>query len=217
MESHSLLQKLSQEDRSRLLSLSRKIRAQRTAKLYDTGTCHEPAIVFVAEGLLEIRTEERVTGFLGRDDAYLSPLLSDLRSGAPEQLVVASQAGGVFYLTPAPAVWALAAQSPAWFRQLLEYSLRADATRRVHLATVKGASPSVAVARALHQVAQVAQPNAAHPSLEPIAQSSIASFVGITRETVSRVLRELQASGVVKRDRDGYSLQQPSSNSFDGL
>lgn len=176
----------------------------------------------VASGLLRVglptdataRAELITTNFLRVNDIYLSgPLAQADRPNISELTLVAALPSAV-YVLPMDIVRGLCTQYPSISMALVDISLeRANMLRR-QLRRRSTLSAEKMVARVLHELTQLA-PQGTRAFSKRISQALIASYTGLSRGVVNKVINDLEQRGQLRRSGDSIQLEE--SDEYDTL
>jgi CRP-like cAMP-binding protein len=193
--------------------LARHAGLQRAAKdevLYRRGDAAAGCYALVT-GLVKLTLQApdgaaKVLRLVGPGETFGESALFDRRPQPVNALVLADSE---LVFLPAPALYELLDHDRAFARALL-----AGLAQRVHMlvADIEAYSLSSGtqrIAAFLHSLAGAADPAAPARVRLPANKSVIASRLGVTKETFSRLLHELTAQGLVEVSRRDIALLDP--------
>lgn len=197
---------------AQLHRLARQAQLRALAKdtlLYERGDaatgCHVLARGLVKLSLRAADGSEKVLRLVGAGESFGESTLFDAQ---PQPVTARLLADCELVFLPAPALFELLERNRAFARALL-----ANLARRIHvlIGDIEAYSLNTGaqrVAAYLHALADPAQPAPARVRL-PANKTVIASRLGITKETFSRLLHELTAQGLVEVSRRDITLRDP--------
>ncbi len=195
-----------------LRRLARSAELRRVAKdtlLYQRGDpaagCYALVYGLVKLSLLAPDGSEKVLRLVGGGESFAESVLFDQQ---PHPVTARALADSELVFLPAPALFELLDRDREFARALL-----ADLARRIHvlIADIESYSLNTGTQRVAAYLYALADPSLAPPARVrlPANKTVIASRLGITKETFSRLLHELTAQGLVEVSRREIVLPDP--------
>lgn len=205
---HPLLSSLSTKDRKALIQCSefRSFRRNDLVIEADEWTDH---MYCVTGGLLRVvargnfNNADVTTDLIRRGDIFHGPFLSVDRYQAVSTLIAALPSS--VYLVPVAAVRELCSKHPEIALGLVDLSMQRMGLLRRQLRRVSSLSAEALVSRVLHELTQLA-PASSGGYDKRITQAVIASYSGLSREVVNKIMRDLESRGLVRRDGLGIHV-----------
>ena len=195
---------------AQLRKLARRSRLHRAAKdtlLYERGDTATGCWA-LAEGLVKLALRgpdgaEKVLRLVGPGETFAESVMFHARPQPVDALVLADSR---LVFLPTEAVYDLLDHDRAFVRALLE-----DLSQRIHMliADIEAyslSSGSQRIAAFLHALADPSDPAPSRVRL-PANKTVIASRLGITKETFSRLLRELANQGLIEVEKRDILLR----------
>lgn len=217
---HPLMANVPPTERAALIECS-ELRSYRRSDNVLAAQEWTGSIYFVTNGLLRVVEHgsgpdgDATTDFIHRNDFFLGATLQEDRHRATQTLVAALPSS--VYLIPIPAMRRLCEAHPDVAMALFEMAARRIRMLRGQLQKVSSLSSEDLVARVLHQLTQLA-PASTGGFDKRITQAVIASYSGLSRELVNKIMRDLESRGLVWRDGQGIHVgAQFASTHIGGL
>jgi len=208
---HPLLANVSRDEREALVKVTelRSCRRNEVLLQAEEWTDH---IYCVASGLVRVvvhssgDSSDATTDFIRQDDFFLGPTLTESRYQSDATLIAALPSS--VYLVPLATVRSLCARHPEVAVGLLELVMKRMSGIRKQLRRISSLSSERLIGRVLHDLTQIA-PAGASGYDKRITQSVIASYSGLSREKVNKIIRDMEGRGLIQKDDE--SVQVPPS------
>lgn len=201
---HPLVANLPIEEREALVRLCEYRAVRRNEVVLREGKV-TAAVFCVTSGLLRtvvkgVNSEAEITtDFIKRGEFFLAGALLDMPCKAKASLVAALPT--TVCLIPAYALAKIGARFPSVAMGLLAFALKKAEALRAMRGQVSLDSVESLVCRTLHELTDVA-PAGERRYDKRISQAVIASYVGVSRESVNKVMRDFEHRGLAK-EADG--------------
>jgi len=199
---HPLLAKMPPAEREALIKRS-EFRSYRRSETVMAAQEWTDCIYCVTSGLLRVvehgsdPSGDVTTDFIRRNDFFLGPSLGEDRYVARQTLVAALPSSA--YLIPIPVARKLCEDHPEVAMGLFEFAATRIRALRSQLRKISALSSEDLVSRVLHQLTQLA-PASTGGFDKRITQAVIASYTGLSREVVNKIMRDMESRGLVWRD-----------------
>lgn len=199
---HPLFANVPPAERAALIKCS-ELRSYRRSETVMAAQEWTDRIYCVTSGLLRVvehgsdPTGDVTTDFIRRNDFFLGPTLREDRYMARQTLVAALPSSA--YLVPIPAARKLCEAYPEVAMGMFEYAATRIRSLRSQLRKISALSSEDLVSRVLHQLTQLA-PASTGGFDKRITQAVIASYTGLSREVVNKIMRDMESRGLVWRD-----------------
>ncbi len=205
---HPLLASVPARAREALVRLIELRRYRRNEVVLQAGAAVE-SLYCVGSGLLRVvvpgpNDAAVTTSFLSPDDLHLGAPLTGPRPPSDLSLVAALPSS--VYLMPLWTLQRLCAHYPEVPQVLLQTQLRQMGALRKQIRRRTTLSAERLVGRVLQELTELA-PEGEQAFDRRISQGVIASYAGLSRPMVNKVLRDLEERGLVQRDGDAVHVQ----------
>ncbi|RYF79490.1 MAG: Crp/Fnr family transcriptional regulator [Comamonadaceae bacterium] len=172
----------------------------------DEWTSH---VLCVGSGLLRVTVAGAVAGaevttdFLRQDDFFLGDSMHTGRYQSGASLIAALPSS--VYLVPVAQLHALCLRFPQLGFELMQQQVRRTQALRQHLRKVSTFPSDVLVGRIMHDLTHLA-PTESGGYDKRITQAVIASFSGLSREQVNRILKDMEGRGLINKGGGGVEV-----------
>jgi CRP/FNR family cyclic AMP-dependent transcriptional regulator len=205
---HPLLSKISSEERETLVQHT-ELRSYRRNEVVKEVNDPASNIYCVANGLLRVAVTgsggeaEVTTDFLKSNEIYLASAFDQTRnlSGA---LLIAALPSSV-HIVPWRKFQELCSKHPDVLVALLVLGVKRTVMLRQQLRRVSSLAAETLVSRALHELSELAPAGTSRYD-KRITQAVIASYTGLSREKVNKVMRDFESRGLVRKDEHSVEI-----------
>lgn len=186
-----------------------ELRYFRRNEIVVEATALTPYVYCVGSGLVRAaiagasENEQVTTDFFRQDELFLGGSLQADSYQAGVTLIAALPSS--VYLIPAVHLHSLCLRYPAIAVQLVELEVWRTQLVRQQLRKVSSFPSDALVRRAMHDLTQLA-PSDGGGYDKRITQSVIASFTGLSREQVNRIVRDMENRGLITKGKEGVEV-----------
>lgn len=199
---------VSDRERKALVKLIelRSFRRNEVVVAAEEWTTHVPC---VGSGLVRVTvagmggSAEVTTDFLRQDQFFLGDGMHAGRYQAGATLIAALPSS--VYMIPAESLHALCVRYPELGFELMEQQVRRTHMLRQQLRKVSSLPSEVLVGRIMHDLTHLA-PTHSGGYDKRITQAVIASFTGLSREQVNRIVKDMEGRGLISKGEGGVEV-----------